>query len=132
MEVWNASIEVYDESTWGWRSAGRVLSNTVLGVRFPAPPSMSTFPAGVDVGRVVGMKLFIETLGWYGAGAILLAYALVSFSVFDSTSVSYQILNASGALGIVIVSFSKKTYQPGVLNAIWLLIAIIGLAKVLF
>ena len=78
------------------------------------------------------MKLLAEILGWYGAGAILLAYALVSFSVLDSTSVWWQLLNASGALGIVIVSFSKKTYQPGVLNAIWFLIAIIGLAKVLF
>lgn len=78
------------------------------------------------------MKFFIELLGWYGAGAILAAYALVSFSVLPSTSMWYQILNASGAFGIVVVSFSKKTYQPGVLNVVWLLIALIALAQVLF
>lgn len=78
------------------------------------------------------MKFFIEILGWYGAAAILVAYALVSFGALSSASVWYQILNASGALGIVVVSFSKKTYQPGVLNAIWLVIALFALVRLFF
>ena len=56
------------------------------------------------------MKLAIEIFGWYGAMAILLAYALVSFSYIEPTNIWYQVLNGTGALGIVAVSFYKKAY----------------------
>ncbi|MEK7655885.1 MAG: hypothetical protein AAB386_04380 [Patescibacteria group bacterium] len=78
------------------------------------------------------MKRFIEVFGWYGTVAIILAYAMVSFSFISATSVWYQILNATGALGIVMVSFYKKTYQPGVLNIIWTIIAVIAILKIIF
>ncbi len=75
------------------------------------------------------MKKFIEIFGWYGAVAIVLAYALVSFSLIRPTGLYYQLLNVTGALGIVTVSFYKKTYQPGVLNIVWMIIAVIAIAK---
>ena len=78
------------------------------------------------------MKKFIEVFGWYGTIAIVLAYALVSFSVLEATNIWYQLLNGTGALGIVVVSFHKKTYQPGVLNLIWTLIALVAIANILF
>jgi len=78
------------------------------------------------------MKKFIELFGWYGTVAIVLAYALVSFSVLQPTDITYQILNGTGALGIVLVSFHKQAYQPGVLNIIWTLIAVIAIFKILF
>ncbi len=78
------------------------------------------------------MNKFIEVFGWYGTVAIILAYALVSFSVLPPQSIWYQILNGTGALGIVIVSFNKKAHQPGVLNVIWTLIAIVAILKILF
>ncbi len=62
------------------------------------------------------MKTFIEFFGWYGTVAIVAAYALVSFSIIEPSNIWYQILNGTGALGIVVVSFHKKTYQPGILN----------------
>ena len=71
----------------------------------------------------------IEAYGWYGTFAIVLAYILVSFSMINATNVWYQILNGTGALGIVIVSFHHKNYQPGVLNIIWTIIAVIALLK---
>lgn len=75
---------------------------------------------------------FIEVIGWYGAVAIILAYALVSFSVLQPTSFIYQLLNGTGAIGIVIVSFSKKAYQPGVLNVIWAVIAFVAIIKLIW
>ncbi|MFA5935455.1 MAG: hypothetical protein WC787_01190 [Patescibacteria group bacterium] len=78
------------------------------------------------------MKSFIEIVGWYGTVAIVLGYALVSFSFLQPTSIHYQLLNATGALGIVTVSFYKKAYQPGVLNIIWAIIALIAVARILF
>jgi len=71
----------------------------------------------------------IELFGWYGTVAIVLAYILVSFSVLNATNIWYQILNGTGALGIVLVSFHKRNYQPGVLNIIWTIIAIIAIVR---
>jgi len=69
--------------------------------------------------------------GWYGAVAILLAFALSSFSLIKPTDLIYQILNLTGALGIVVVSLYKRVYQPAVLNIIWMLIALIVIAKII-
>ena len=78
------------------------------------------------------MRKVMEWYGWYGMAAILLAYALASFSVIEATSPAFQMLNGTGALGIVFISFYKKAYQPGVLNIIWTLIAIIAIARYFF
>lgn len=78
------------------------------------------------------MKNFIEIFGWYGTIAIVLAYALVSFSILQPTNIAYQLLNGTGALGIVAVSFYKRAYQPGVLNIIWTIIAVVAILNILF
>lgn len=74
----------------------------------------------------------IELFGWYGTITIILAYALISFSLLAPTSLWYQLLNGTGALGIVAVSFHKKTYQPCVLNIIWAIIALVAIGKIVF
>jgi hypothetical protein len=76
-------------------------------------------------------KTVDELIGWYGTIAILLAYAGISFNLLSPQSLAYQLLNGSGALGIVYISFKKKAYQPGVLNVIWALIAFIAIARML-
>ncbi|MGYP001571474776 len=78
------------------------------------------------------MKTFIEIYGWYGALAIIAAYALVSFSLIQPTSLTYQTLNVTGALGIALVSFYKKAYQPGILNMVWAIIAVVAITKMVF
>ena len=75
--------------------------------------------------------MLIELFGWYGACAILLAYALVSFTILEPTNLWYQILNGTGALGIVAVSLHKRNYQPGALNLIWAAIAACAIANIL-
>ncbi len=77
------------------------------------------------------MRKLVELYGWYGMAAIVLAYALVSFSVISATGLTYQILNGTGALGIVLVSIRKKAYQPAALNLIWTLIAVIAIIQLL-
>lgn len=78
------------------------------------------------------MKKLIELFGWYGTVAIVAAYALVSFSVLQPTDITYQLLNGTGALGLMLVSFRKQAYQPGVLNIVWTLIAIVAIFNILF
>lgn len=76
-------------------------------------------------------KIIDEIIGWYGTITIVSAYALLSFGVIASVNLVYQFLNATGAIGIVYISFKKKAYQPGVLNIIWTTIAIITIIKIL-
>ena len=70
-----------------------------------------------------------EIVGWYGTLAIVGAYALVSFNLISSSSVTYQLLNLSGAIGIIIISSIKKVRQSVVLNMFWAIIAAIALVQ---
>jgi hypothetical protein len=73
----------------------------------------------------------IETIGWYGVLALLAAYVLLTFGVLASNNPWYQILNVTGAIGIVTEAFNRKNYQPAVLNTIWALVGIIALIKLI-
>lgn len=76
------------------------------------------------------MKHKAENLfGWYGVLAILTAYILVSFNIIIAKSWAYQLLNLSGALGIIVEALSKKDAQPAVLNAAWALIAFLAILR---
>lgn len=64
-------------------------------------------------------RIYIELFGWYGAVAMLAAYTLYSFGIFQAGSIWFQALNLTGALGIVTVSIYKRTWQAAVLNIAW-------------
>jgi uncharacterized membrane protein len=72
-----------------------------------------------------------ETIGWYGVLAILVAYTLVTFNVIHAKSYPYQILNLTGALGLVFEAASKKDKQPAVLNVVWALVAVIAIIQLI-
>jgi len=74
-------------------------------------------------------KLFAEIAGWYGAGAILAAYALVSFEILDSDGLLFQLLNLTGAIGIIVIASYKKVAQSIVLNVVWSIVAIIAIVN---
>lgn len=75
--------------------------------------------------------ILFEVLGWYGVVAIVSAYALMSLGIFSPHNIYYQLLNLSGALGIVFDSFRDKDYQPVVLNIIWSAIALVAIINIL-
>jgi hypothetical protein len=74
----------------------------------------------------------VELLGWYGTVAIIGAYALLSFAIIKQDSLLYQVLNLTGAVGILIETYTKKDFQPAVLNIIWSIIALIAIFQILF
>ena len=80
----------------------------------------------------MNMKMLLEAIGWYGAAAIVLAYILNSFSIIAANTLVYQLLNLTGAIGIIIISVMKKTYQPAAVNIIWAIVAVIALVKIAF
>ncbi len=72
-----------------------------------------------------------EILGWYGVAAIVGAYILLSFNFVSSNSLIFQLLNLTGAIGIVVDAIEDRNIQPAVLNIIWALVALIALVKIL-
>ena len=78
------------------------------------------------------LNMIPELVGWYGTVALIGAYALVSFGILNADGLIYQLLNLTSALGIVYISFRKHTYQPGVLNIIWAVIALLALWQITF
>lgn len=77
-------------------------------------------------------KKVIQIIGWVGIFLVLLAYFLVTFGFITVNMIIYPTLNIIGSLGIVIETFSKKDYQPTVLNIIWILIAFVAIIKLVY
>jgi hypothetical protein len=69
--------------------------------------------------------------GWYGIGAVLLAYALLNFGVFDTQNLWYLLLNLTGAIGILFEAYDRRDYPVSFLNIIWALVALYGIARFL-
>lgn len=74
-------------------------------------------------------NLIAELLGWYGMAAILIAYALVSFSMISGDGLIYQLLNITGSIGLMLIAFTKKVWQSVILNIVWALIGIIAVVR---
>ena len=77
--------------------------------------------------QISGSRLAAEIVGWYGTSAIVLAYILVSFKAISPTGLPYQLLNLTGAFGIIVISLVKKLRQTLVLNTFWAAIAVVAL-----
>lgn len=73
----------------------------------------------------------ISYFGWYGVVAILSAYVLVSFGVITAKGYIYQLLNLTGAIGIIFISATKKDKQPVVLNIVWAIVALVAIIQLL-
>lgn len=80
--------------------------------------------------KISNKQLFAEVAGWYGAIAILSAYTLVSFAVIEGSGLWFQVLNLTGALGIIAISTYKKVKQTIVLNIFWSIVAIVALVRI--
>lgn len=80
--------------------------------------------------KISNKQLFAEVAGWYGAIAILSAYTLVSFAVIEGNGLWFQVLNLTGALGIIAISTYKKVKQTIVLNIFWSIVAIVALVRI--
>jgi len=68
--------------------------------------------------------MLIEISGWTGMVLILVAFYLVSSKKVVSDSVSYQLMNFLGAIGIIVNTFYNQAWPAMTLNIIWALIAL--------
>jgi hypothetical protein len=81
--------------------------------------------------QAFSQQVVAEIAGWYGAIAILSAYALVSFNFISSEGITFQLLNLTGAIGIIIIASYKKLAQSIVLNIVWALVAIVAIVNII-
>ena len=80
---------------------------------------------------MINKKNLAEIFGWYGTITILLAYLLVSFNIIATNGYLYQILNLTGAIGIVVISIAKKVNQSTILNVLWAIIALVAIISLI-
>ncbi|HXA02945.1 MAG TPA: hypothetical protein VNW99_13205 [Cytophagaceae bacterium] len=72
---------------------------------------------------------FTDILGWIGAIEVLTAYLLVSINKVDGKSITFQLLNLTGAVFLIINTVALKAYPSAFVNVIWSGIAIYFLVK---
>jgi hypothetical protein len=75
------------------------------------------------------VDLLIDIIGWSGSACILTAYGLNSFQRIRSDSVSFQLLNLFGGTFFIIYTLTLKAYASTALNVVWVVIAVVALAK---
>jgi len=77
------------------------------------------------------MELLIEILGWVGSIEVVAAYALNSYQKIKSDSLTFQLLNLSGAIFLIINSVYKKAYPFTFINSVWSVIAIVAIIGII-
>lgn len=72
----------------------------------------------------------VEIIAWFATASFFVAYFLVSFGFVSAEGTFYQVLNMSGALGLGIQAWHKWIKQVMCVEAFWILIGLVALARV--
>lgn len=67
-------------------------------------------------------------MGWVGAAALLIAYAMVSHRKLEADSATAQLLNISGSLLLAANTIFYGSYPSTFVNLIWAGIAVLSMA----
>jgi hypothetical protein len=74
--------------------------------------------------------LLLNLLGWAGAFLLLLAYALVSFKKLEADSQTYQWLNITASILLLINTIYYGAYPSSFVNAAWTVIAFFAILTI--
>jgi hypothetical protein len=72
--------------------------------------------------------IWFDAVGWLGAAALLVAYAMVSSRKMEADSASYQVLNIVGSILLVANTIFYRAYPSSFVNLIWAGIAVFSMA----
>jgi uncharacterized membrane protein YedE/YeeE len=72
--------------------------------------------------------LWFDGIGWAGAAALLVAYAMVSSKKLEGDSIAYQLLNIVGSLLLAVNTIFYRAYPSSFVNMIWIGIAVFSIA----
>jgi len=72
--------------------------------------------------------VWFDAIGWVGAAALLVAYAMVSHKKLEGDSATYQLLNIGGSLLLAANTIFYGSYPSTFVNVIWAGIAVFAIA----
>jgi hypothetical protein len=72
--------------------------------------------------------IWFDAIGWLGAAALLVAYAMISHKKLEGDSATYQLLNISGSLLLAANTIFYGSYPSTFVNLIWAGIAVFSIA----
>jgi hypothetical protein len=78
---------------------------------------------------IMNNYIWFDVIGWVGAVALLIAYALVSSKRLEGDSASFQLLNISGSLLLAANTIFYGSYPSTFVNLIWAAIAAFSVAR---
>ena len=76
------------------------------------------------------MNLLIDILGWIGSFEVVAAYGLNSSQKIKSDSLTFQLLNLTGAIFLIINSVYKEAYPFTFINSVWTIIAVVAIVGI--
>ena len=72
-------------------------------------------------------QLWFDAIGWVGAIALLVAYALVSSKRLQGDSAAFQLLNIGGSLLLAANTIFYGSYPSTFVNLVWAAIAALAI-----
>ena len=76
-------------------------------------------------------KWIIDLIGWIGSLELVFAYFMVSYQKMSSKSLSYQWLNLTGSIFLLINTAYYGAFPSSFVNVIWIIIAISALYNII-
>jgi len=73
--------------------------------------------------------IWFDAIGWVGAAALLVAYAMVSSRKLEGHLTAYQLLNIVGSLLLAANTIFYRAYPSSFVNLIWMGIAVFSIAS---
>jgi len=73
-------------------------------------------------------NVWFDAIGWAGAAALLVAYAMVSSKKLEGDSTAFQFLNIVGSLLLAVNTVFYRAYPSSFVNMIWIAIAVFSIA----
>lgn len=75
--------------------------------------------------------MLVDAVGWLGAGALLLAFALLTAGRLPAGSTGYLLLNLAGSAGLALNGAAHAAWPSAALNLLWLAIGAAALHRAL-
>jgi hypothetical protein len=72
--------------------------------------------------------IWFDAIGWVGAIALLIAYAMISHKKLEGDSATFQLLNIGGSLLLAANTIFYGSYPSTFVNLIWAGIAVFSIA----
>ena len=80
------------------------------------------------INEFMSNHLWFDAIGWIGAAALLVAYAMISFRKWEGHSSVFQFLNVSGSLLLAANTIFYGSYPSTFVNLVWAAIAVFTIA----